>query len=212
MGKARSFSDNKRVSSDVKERDRALQPAPTNAPSSSPPPWTGDELAMLKWLDPLLDGRLNAALHIRMSEWLVEAQDAERATPYEQAKYLATQGNIEPLREYLAQCHNDPDLKRFINLPELRVGQNWRRARNVGQHLQPPEIAEWAREIRAIWRDHFGKKQRGRDEWTAEEFAFALFIKSVSGKWPDPLREPYPNDPNEKRWVDRATEQNRRRG
>jgi excisionase family DNA binding protein len=205
-------------SSDVRERDPAFQAPPTNgkfaAPSSSQPPWTGDELAMLQWLEPLLDERLWATLHAGMSEWLAKAHGAERAAPYAQAKYMATQGSIEPLREYLAKYHKDPDLTQFINLPRLNVGQNWRprRIAKPKQRLQPLEIAEWAREIRAIWRDHFGRKRRGRDEWTPEEFAYALFFKSVTGKWPNPLREPYPNDPNEQRWVDRAAEQNRRRG
>jgi hypothetical protein len=116
------------------------------------------------------------------------------------------------LREHLAHCYDDPDLKRFINLPGLQVGQNWRRARKTSQRAQPPEIADWARVIRTIWRDHFGNKRRGRYEWTAEEFAYALFYKGLIRKWPEPLREPYPDDPNKKRWVDRAAEQNRRRG
>jgi len=181
-------------------------------PAGSLPPWTGDELAMLRWLEPRLHEQIFASQKAGLYDWLAKARDAERMTAYAQAKYMAEQGDIEPLREYLAHCQNDPDLKRFINLPELPVGKNWRRARHTSQRLQPPEIAEWARAIRAIWRDHFNKKQRGRDEWTAEEFAYALFYKRVIGKWPEPLRESYPDDPDEKRWADRAAEQNRRRG
>jgi hypothetical protein len=150
----------------------------------------------------------------RMFEWYdtersVRAREAELMTPYQQAKVAAEQGNIQPLREYLAEHHEDPDLKRFIDLPRLNVGQNWNRARD-SRHVQPPMIAEWAVVIRAIWRDHFGNKRRGRDEWTAEEFAFTLLMKDATGEWPKPLREPYPDDPDEKRWSDRAAEQNRR--
>jgi hypothetical protein len=202
----------------MKERDPAFQAASANrkfaTPSSSLPPRTGDELAMLQWLEPLLDERLWATLRTGTSEWLAKAHEAERAAPFAQAKYMATQGNIEPLREYIAKYHKDPDLAQFINLPRLNVGQNWR-SRRVAKPkwwLQPPEIADWARVIRAIWRDHFGNKKRGGDEWTPEEFAYALFVKSVTGRWPNPLRESYPDDPDEKRWVDRAADQNRRRG
>jgi hypothetical protein len=183
------------------------------APSGSLPPWTGDEMAMLHWLEPQLNGRLhtihNQELRVGGSEWLEEARKFECMMPYERAKASAQAGNIEPLREYLAEQHNDPHLKRFINLPELTVGQNWRRG--VTRAERPSKIiAEWARVIRTIWRDHFGRKRRTSGDWTAEEFAWTLLYKSVIGKWPNPLREPYPDDPDEQRWSDRAAEQNRR--
>jgi hypothetical protein len=173
------------------------------------PPLSGDHKAMLEWLEPKLSAKLTA-LHIEPWEAIAAWR---KMTPYERAMLAASRGNVEPLRRYLIKLTGDAGIARFVNLPKLKRGEHWKAKGNEKQKpLQPPEIAEWANLIRDLWREHYGPRQRRKtDDWTAEEFAFALYLQEYAVESFDYTeRERESDDDTEPRWSDRAADQNRR--
>jgi hypothetical protein len=169
------------------------------------PPWSGDHVAMLRWLEPELNAKLSATLATH-----AVASEAKTMTPLELAMLAASRGNVEPLRRHLVELTGDVEVARFINLPKLQRGERWRpaRIRKRKQTVQPPQIAEWAILIREIWREHFGALKRRSPDWSAEDFAFAIYIKDAGVEGFDLTeREPYTD---EKRWTDRAIAQVKR--
>jgi len=180
----------------------------TSAPEKLPP-WSGDHVAMLKWLWPKLRAKprtLDPEPWDAIAAW-------RKLPPYERAMLAANRGNVESLRRYLIELTGDAGIGRFVNLPKLKRGEHWKAKGNEKQKpLQPPEIAEWATLIRDIWREHYGSKQRRKtDDWTAEEFAFALYMQEHAvGNFDYTERERESDDDTEPRWSDRAADQNRR--
>ena len=169
------------------------------------PSLSGDPLKVLGWLEP--------QLHYRWTDQFIAemraSQPAKETSTHEQAMLAAANGNVEPLRKYLAELTGDPEVARFIHLPKLTRGQNWRRAYVAKREVQPPEIAEWAVIITSILAEHYGKRWRNKGGWEPEEYAFALCVKEATGEWPNPLREPQTDD-GSPRWSDRAKDQRKR--
>jgi hypothetical protein len=186
-------------------------PAGTGKQKTELPQWSGDHVAMLKWLDK----KLNTKLGERGLEPWQELAAWEKLTPLEQAMLAASRGNVEPLRRYLIELTGDAGIGRFINLPKLKRGEHWKAKGNEKQKpLQPPEIAEWAALIREIWNEHYGSKQRRKtvNDWTAEEFAVALYMQeNAVGDFDYTKRErEIESDYTGPSWADRAADQNRR--
>jgi hypothetical protein len=155
-----------------------------------------DAQAMLRWLETKLNEKLNERHTERLKVVTRRAIAQEELTPLKQALLNFKHGNVEPLRRYLVALTGEPEIAGAVTLPKLKRGQNWRRAKK--QPVQPPEIAEWAKIIREIWKEH-GVKRRAE---TAEEFAFALFMMDAEVKDFDP----HSGD----EWVRRASDQNKR--
>jgi hypothetical protein len=175
------------------------------------PSLSGDPLKVLEWLEPRLNGRLvdqSVAESSRLASQLKSAK-AKEMSAHQQAMLAATNGDVEPLRKCLAELTGDPEVARFIHLPKLTRGQNWRRAYVAKREVQPPEIAEWAVIIASLLAEHYGKRWRSKGGWEPEEYAFALWVKEATGEWPNPLREPQTDD-GSPRWSDRAKDQRKR--
>jgi hypothetical protein len=172
------------------------------------PSLSGDPLKVLEWLEPRLHVR-TADQEISRFKLKSGETEAKETSTHQQAMLGAANGNVEPLRKYLAELTGDSDIARFINLPKLKRGQNWQRAPVRKQELQPPWIAEWAVIIASILAEHYGKRWRNKGGWEPEEYAFALCVKEATGEWPDPLREAQTDD-GSPRWSDRAKDQRKR--
>jgi hypothetical protein len=162
------------------------------------PSLSGDPLKVLEWLEPRLNERLadqSSAEFSRLANQLKsENTKAKEMSAHQQAMLAAANCDVEPLRKYLAELTGDPEVARFIHLPKLTRGQNWRRAHVAKREVQPPEIAEWAVIITSILAEHYGKRWRSKGGWEPEEYAVALRVKEATGEWPNPLREPQTDD------------------
>jgi hypothetical protein len=172
------------------------------------PSLSGDPLKVLEWLEPLLDARLADQSIAKISRFMSQPKSGKTST-HQQAMLAAANGDVEPLRKYLAELTGDPEVARFINLPKLPRGQNWRRAYVAKRAVQPPEIAEWAVIITSILAEHYGERWRSKGAWEPEEYAVALWVEDATGEWPDPLREAQTDD-GSPRWSDRAKDQRKR--
>jgi hypothetical protein len=137
------------------------------------PPWTGDDAAMLRWLDHKLDdlikedgakARARRALPLSSKEkQALFPEDSDEGA----IAAAEERGDIGPLQR------RHPKLARFLQLPARQRGQRYPR------DMQQPHderlalaVLEVSR-IRAIWQKYFEQKNRSprRGEKSAEWFA-----------------------------------------
>jgi hypothetical protein len=113
------------------------------------------EKQMLRWLSNQIEEQIvqenhEANANVNLEELLIE---------------LAREGHPEGLRRLY------PQFADCIHSPKLRQGQRYWKARKTSL----AEIAaDFARRIRALWREQYGKSNRGRDEKSAEDFAVKI--------------------------------------
>jgi hypothetical protein len=127
---------------------------------ASPPPlpkWHDND-AMKAWVNTMLGAMVGVRffeiclVHIPPE---VLAESAERR-PIEEAE----RGNIKPLRDVY------PHLAPFLHLPKRKRGQRFPKVNNKLMNA----VADVSR-IRGLWKRHFGRVKRQRDELSAEEIA-----------------------------------------
>lgn len=144
------------------------------------PPWTGDDVAMLRWLERELDDLIKkdgAKARARRALPL-SSQEKQALFPEdsdEGAMAAAERGDIRPLqRRY-------PELARYLKLPGRQRGQRYpkdtKRPHDKRLTLAILEVSR----IREIWQKHFARKNRSRHrrgEQSAEWFAAARWACS----------------------------------
>jgi hypothetical protein len=119
------------------------------------PPWTDDDDTMFKWLVDQL-----------FLQGMAEFEAWESLGTRERLKIAlqaAWRGYIEPLRDLY------PDLAPFLHLPKLGPGQKFPKATRV--QLAVADVPR----IQQLWRTHYGKRNRRKDETSAAEFAARLW-------------------------------------
>lgn len=110
---------------------------------------------MLCWLEEKIDEQ--NALEIRRSGGSVSVEDW--------CKALARTGELGPLKEQF------PHVAEFIAEPARKRGEKrWKASKFSIAKL----AADFARRIRRLWWDHHGRKNRSRDQISAEEFAVLI--------------------------------------
>jgi hypothetical protein len=113
------------------------------------------EKQMLRWLSKQIEEQIveenhEANANVKLEELFIE---------------LAREGRPEGLRRLY------PQFSDCIHSPKLRQGQRYWKSRKTSL----AEIAaDFARRIRALWREQYGKRNRRRDEKSAEDFAVEI--------------------------------------
>jgi hypothetical protein len=133
-----------------------FRPAP-NASRREQAEWEGQ---MLRWLSDQIDEQI-----------VQENQEAKNNAPTLEERCIrrARAGDPDGLRKLY------PQFADCIHPPELRQGQKYRK----GYILTLAEqAADFAKRIRALWREQYGKVNRRRGEKRAEDFAIEI-LKSI---------------------------------
>ena len=122
------------------------------------PDWTGDDEAMCRWCFAMLEKQLEEK-DVLNDELLRE----NRA--YVQAWVAFQQGNPAPMRELY------PHLAEFIHPPPPQRGQHRR------PEAQTKEFAlDLVKRVKALWRTHYGRRKRGRDDGIKAHAIVARFM------------------------------------
>jgi hypothetical protein len=126
-----------------------------------------DNLAMLNWLNEKLAVIGEAAIDDEIRKWNSKTKILDFALDF------AEHGRVDLLRHVLVELTKDARVAKFINLPKQRKGVRWR---THPLDAMFNSTLAWAADdtgrIRALWREHFGKKRRrASDGWSAEQFA-----------------------------------------
>lgn len=149
------------------QRRKALDP-------DARPPWTGDDEAMTRWLMHRLNERLRED-QVGFKAWQMspegqtaEAEQMARDNSVGPAILAAENGDIEPLRKMF------PLLAPYLYPPKRkRGGQS--SAPLAGLQTKLVYAVVQVPRIRALWRQHYDKKNRRKDETSAEWFAARLW-------------------------------------
>ena len=142
------------------------------------PPWPArnatDNWRMLYWLCDLLDPPEEAYRVVigPPDEGGDRRSNIKDLLPY--AIERAEHGDVEPLRATLASLN--PGIARFVNLPRLKRGARWPvHELDLDVEEDMDRVATAAGDvarIRAIWREHYGRRRRrSSDGWSAEKFS-----------------------------------------
>ena len=138
------------------------------------PPWiarnTRDQRLMAAWLDAKLDKIFDDEME---KKWDQAARDPrnqdslmlENFWPISEARH----GNIEPLRRRLSKIN--PSFADYVNLPRRRRGQRYPKREDPNTIGPLAAAAEDIPRIRAIWREHYRKRNRPKGQATAEQLA-----------------------------------------
>ncbi len=122
------------------------------------PDWTGDDKAMCRWCFAMLEKQLEEK-DDHDKEWV----RANRT--YVQAWVAFGQGNPAPMRELY------PDLAEIIHPPPPQRGQHRR------PETQQKEFAlDLVKRVKGLWRTHYGRRKRGRDDGITANGIVASFM------------------------------------
>jgi hypothetical protein len=138
------------------------------------PPWIArsrrDRQLMVNWLEVKLDkiffDEFEKYQHEGLKNYDKVLAWAKKLGP-EIAE--AEHGNVEPLRRRF------PVIAKYINLPRRHRGQRYPRREDVNKVGPLNAAAADISRIRAIWQEHYGKKNRPADQASAEEIAAELW-------------------------------------
>jgi hypothetical protein len=126
------------------------------------PPWSGDDEAMLRWLNDILDQRLWEEQDVK--SMTAEQYAVWRTSLIDPAMAAAWSGDMEPLRKRF------PKLEPFLHPAKLRRGDK-RPKRKCTRETFLHWAAEDVDRIRELWQLHYGRKKRRRGQTSAETFA-----------------------------------------
>ena len=122
------------------------------------PDWAGDDEAMCRWCFAMLEKQLEAK-DDHDKEWV----RANRS--YVQAWVAFQQGNPAPMREL------HPHLAEIINLPKKQRGQHMRSEAQTKEF-----VLDLVKRVKALWRKHYGRRKRGRDDGITANGIVASFM------------------------------------
>jgi hypothetical protein len=159
------------------------QPLPSRLP-----PWKGDREAMIEFVIGEY-WRRDQDANAMIDQWdgtfpPVPLEQHRKALS--EAMRQASRDNLEPLRRLIAAAvvavaGDDPGIAKFINAPPPRRYQHRRRGKPFdweqwADASRKNQAVEAVNKIREIWRDHYGKWKRHReDKLSAEEIAGLIF-------------------------------------
>ncbi|MBR1276113.1 hypothetical protein [Bradyrhizobium sp. AUGA SZCCT0283] len=145
------------------------------------PPWTGDDAAMLRWLNEKLDEEMYAAMAAANSN-LAAREEMERMLAGSDRMELAAahQGDLGPL---IAKY---PHLEPVLRLPKSTRGRsftNLKMKKSFDNFVRDGALKD-ATSIRRLWRKHFDKSNRKQhSEKSAEWFAAQRWQELTDGKF-----------------------------